>query len=437
MMLFLEEVCSNQNILAVIYFVWTIVSWVLRIVPIILIVMVSLDFAKNVMANGADAMNKNLKMVISRIISCVLCFLVPSFVTTLNTILGDFGVNYSKCFDNIANGVHVDNNSGSLIEDSGNDNKPNVNIGGGSSIKPSSGVSGGGSSSSGGSTGSSTGSNANANSSNFKTYDSYKVIKKLSNKDLKNKIVLPEKVGFGGAQSLAVVNGKILVARASVTNGSSSVLTVMNLSTKKHIVTKKYDLNHAGGMTYNANTKNVYVKLNSGSKIVRSFLAEKAISGENISLSSKDIGKLGSGLAYDSTTNKYYSNDKRSGKIYVFDEFLEYEKSFNLVVGSGKECTSSGANCQDMGAYNGIGMIIFNKFGSGSSRKMAIDFYRLSDGKYLGSYSLPGQTSNGKDFEFESIDYSGSGNNFILLGGVDGTSKDHIYTITINFDDFK
>ena len=57
MMLFLEEVCSNQNILAVIYFVWTIVSWVLRIVPIVLIVMVSLDFAKNVMANGADAMN--------------------------------------------------------------------------------------------------------------------------------------------------------------------------------------------------------------------------------------------------------------------------------------------------------------------------------------------------------------------------------------------
>ena len=444
MMLFLEEVCSNQNILAVIYFVWTIVSWVLRIVPIVLIVMVSLDFAKNVMANGADAMNKNLKMVISRIISCVLCFLVPSFVTTLNTILGDFGVNYSKCFDNIANGVHVDNNSGSLIEDSGNDNKPNVNIGGGSSVSPSSGVSGGGSSSSGGSTSSSgstttgsAGSNASTDISKLKTYKSYKVIKTLKTSDLKNKIVLPLQSGFGGSQALAVVENKVVVSRAPSRGSSWPIITVVDMTTKKHISSKKYDLSHAGGMTYNPNTKKLYVKPSSGSSSIKSLDANSVITGKSTNIVTNNVGKIGSGLAYDVVTKKYYSNDKNSGKIFVFNDKLKYEKSFNLVIGSGKKCTGSGANCQDMGAYNGIGMIIFNNSESGSKRKQAIDFYRLTDGAYLGSYSLPGYTGSNVEYEFESIDYSGSGNNFILLGGVAHTSKDHIYTITINFDDFK
>ena len=138
-MFFLEEACSNQNVLAVIYFVWTILSWVLKIVPIILIVMVSLDFAKNLLANGVDAMNKNFKVAIFRILSCILCFSVPAFVATMNTILGDFGVNYSKCLTAIANGVHVDNNSSGIDISDNDNNKPNVDIGGNSSLVPSSG----------------------------------------------------------------------------------------------------------------------------------------------------------------------------------------------------------------------------------------------------------------------------------------------------------
>lgn len=429
MMLFLEEVCSNQNILAVIYFVWTIVSWVLRIVPIVLIVMVSLDFAKNVMANGADAMNKNLKMVISRIISCVLCFLVPSFVTTLNTILGDFGVNYSKCFDNIANGVHVDNNSGSLIEDSGNDNKPNVNIGGGSSVSPSSGVSGGGSSSSGGSTGSSAGSNASTDISKLKTYKSYKVIKTLKTSDLKNKIVLSygkdRPHGYGAGQSIVTVGNRIIVTQSYTGRGHENwvknYVTILDLNTRKEVKRRFYNFYHANGMTYNPNTGKIYINLGRDHSYIYAVNANDVANGSDTNIAKKNISgtKTGSGFAYDSKTNKYYSQKISPRKMYVFDENFKLDHTFSLV-------TSPGG--QDMTAYNGIGMI--------AKSKGEIDFYRLTDGKYLGSYSLPGKSKDGISFEYESIVYSGSGNEFLVFISVKG-SKDHIYTITINFDDFK
>lgn len=433
MMLFLEEVCSNQNILAVIYFVWTIVSWVLRIVPIVLIVMVSLDFAKNVMANGADAMNKNLKMVISRIISCVLCFLVPSFVTTLNTILGDFGVNYSKCFDNIANGVHVDNNSGSLIEDSGNDNKPNVNIGGGSSVSPSSGVSGGGSSSSGGSTSSSgstttgsAGSNASTDISKLKTYQSYKVIKTLKTSDLKDKIVLSTKnrpYCYGAGQSIVVVGNRIIVTQSytCVENWSKNYVTILDLNTRKEVKTRLYEFYHANGMTYNPNTGKIYINLGYNHSYIYAVNANDVANGSDTNIAKKNISgtKTGFGFAYDSKTNKYYSQKTSPRKMYVFDENFKLDHTFSLV-------TSPGG--QDMTAYNGIGMI--------AKSRGEIDFYRLTDGKYLGSYSLPSKSKDGISFEYESIVYSGSGNEFLVFISVKG-SKDHIYTITINFDDFK
>ena len=374
-------------------------------------------------------MNKNLKMVISRIISCVLCFLVPSFVTTLNTILGDFGVNYSKCFDNIANGVHVDNNSGSLIEDSGNDNKPNVNIGGGSSVSPSSGVSGGGSSSSGGSTGSSAGSNASTDISKLKTYKSYKVIKTLKTSDLKNKIVLSygkdRPHGYGAGQSIVTVGNRIIVTQSYTGRGHENwvknYVTILDLNTRKEVKRRFYNFYHANGMTYNPNTGKIYINLGRDHSYIYAVNANDVANGSDTNIAKKNISgtKTGSGFAYDSKTNKYYSQKISPRKMYVFDENFKLDHTFSLV-------TSPGG--QDMTAYNGIGMI--------AKSKGEIDFYRLTDGKYLGSYSLPGKSKDGISFEYESIVYSGSGNEFLVFISVKG-SKDHIYTITINFDDFK
>ena len=71
-----DAVCGGADILRVIKFVWMLLDIVFFIVPIVLIVMISLDFAKNVIAGKDDEMRKNFGIVIKRIIYCVAIFLV-------------------------------------------------------------------------------------------------------------------------------------------------------------------------------------------------------------------------------------------------------------------------------------------------------------------------------------------------------------------------
>ena len=413
MMLFLEEVCSNQNILAVIYFVWTIVSWVLRIVPIVLIVMVSLDFAKNVMANGADAMNKNLKMVISRIISCILCFLVPSFVTTLNTILGDFGVNYSNCLTAIANGVHVDNNSGSLIEDSGNDNKPNVNIGGGSSVKPSSGVSGGGSSSSGGDSVLS-----KSNLSKLKSYKDVTILDTITKEESQKKVSVVGEKHIGIAQGFCVTNDYFITAQINSSN-TKALIQMYNKNSGKQIKSVTVgNFHHANGMAYNKSNDSIYVALNDGKKYLSFPLSDLKSNGK-ITSNSHQFSKSISGIAYDRIYNQYYF--AKGGRVYVADSNFKLIRTIKKI--------RSGIP-QDIGGYNGIIMVVVYL---GSSEGNAIDLYRFTDGAYLGSYKVkfPG-------WELESVDYYGTGNTFSIYFNTHGNSKNYIYnTDKINFNQLK
>jgi hypothetical protein len=67
-------------------------------VPIILIVMLSIDFAKNVVSNE-DAMKKNLQVAIKRLLYAIFLFFVPTIVSFVINGLGDFDVDYKKCLN--------------------------------------------------------------------------------------------------------------------------------------------------------------------------------------------------------------------------------------------------------------------------------------------------------------------------------------------------
>jgi len=71
-----DAVCGGADVLRVIRFIWMLLDIVFFVVPIVLIVMISLDFAKSVIAGKDDEMRKNLGIVIKRIIYCVALFLV-------------------------------------------------------------------------------------------------------------------------------------------------------------------------------------------------------------------------------------------------------------------------------------------------------------------------------------------------------------------------
>ena len=104
-MYFLIDLCTNKDALTIIHFFWKIIKLIFFIVPIIAIVMITLDFAKSVIASKEDEMKKNLNNVIKRIIYCVAVFLTPTIVSFTMNLLGETGTKYGTCLANIENGT--------------------------------------------------------------------------------------------------------------------------------------------------------------------------------------------------------------------------------------------------------------------------------------------------------------------------------------------
>lgn len=94
------EICTNPDVLRVILFIVKLLEIVFFIVPVGLIIMLMIDFGKNVMAGKEEDMKKNASIAIKRIIYCVVLFLVPTIVSFANSILGELGVDYVQCLNN-------------------------------------------------------------------------------------------------------------------------------------------------------------------------------------------------------------------------------------------------------------------------------------------------------------------------------------------------
>lgn len=97
--LVVTDPCKNIAVLKTILFVKKLINIVFILVPMVLIVMLCLDFAKNVMASAEDEMRKNLKIAIKRLIYIVCLFLVPTVVDFAMIGLGSFNTKYKTCYE--------------------------------------------------------------------------------------------------------------------------------------------------------------------------------------------------------------------------------------------------------------------------------------------------------------------------------------------------
>lgn len=98
MIFFLSEIdCGSADILRVIKFIYQLLDIVFILIPIGLILIISVDFAKNVIAGQEDEMSKNFRLTIKRIIMCVFVFLVSPIVSFVMDLLGDQGVDFAFC----------------------------------------------------------------------------------------------------------------------------------------------------------------------------------------------------------------------------------------------------------------------------------------------------------------------------------------------------
>lgn len=90
--------CGGSGVLKVLLFIKEIMGIIFIIVPIGLIVMMSIDLSKAVIASDAEEMKKTAKIVIKRIIYAIVLFSVPTIVSIFNLFLGELSSNsYAKC----------------------------------------------------------------------------------------------------------------------------------------------------------------------------------------------------------------------------------------------------------------------------------------------------------------------------------------------------
>ena len=91
--------CGGADVLRIIKFIFILLDIILFVVPMGLIIMVIVDFSKNVIAGKEDEMKKNLNIAIKRIIYCMVLFLIPTIVDFAIILVNDLGNNIGLGFD--------------------------------------------------------------------------------------------------------------------------------------------------------------------------------------------------------------------------------------------------------------------------------------------------------------------------------------------------
>ena len=90
------EACDNANVLKVVYYIKQFLDIVFILIPVVLIVIVSIDFFKAV-TSDEEGMKKNTSLIIRRLIYAAVIFLIPSLVKFSITNFVESDVGYGKC----------------------------------------------------------------------------------------------------------------------------------------------------------------------------------------------------------------------------------------------------------------------------------------------------------------------------------------------------
>ena len=105
------EICNNPNILKIIYVLKNALNLIFLFVPIVLVVLLTMDFIKNITSSNDDEIRKNVQNFIKRIAATIVLFLVPTITNLLfgivDSTLGNTNIriNYLSCWQNATEGT--------------------------------------------------------------------------------------------------------------------------------------------------------------------------------------------------------------------------------------------------------------------------------------------------------------------------------------------
>ena len=105
MMILETSICDKASFLATILFIKKLVNIISIIIPIILILLLSIDFAKAVIASDDNQMKKAQKLAIKRIIIGAVVFFVPLVVNAVFSLFDGKEVAGLSCYNNATDEV--------------------------------------------------------------------------------------------------------------------------------------------------------------------------------------------------------------------------------------------------------------------------------------------------------------------------------------------
>lgn len=107
-MFILEEAgCAYSELLPVLQIIKFILKVIQYVVPVILILMGTIDLIKAVTQGKEDDIKKGQKTLISRAIAAVIVFLVPLLVTVIMGLIGSS--DWKTCWDEAGKGYQMPN----------------------------------------------------------------------------------------------------------------------------------------------------------------------------------------------------------------------------------------------------------------------------------------------------------------------------------------
>lgn len=92
------NICSNSTVLGIIYIIKTIVNLIKFIIPMLLILMVMLDFGKGVIS-GENEPSKIIKNSANKFLAAILIFLLPTIVDFSVNIIGENSGDHNLCWN--------------------------------------------------------------------------------------------------------------------------------------------------------------------------------------------------------------------------------------------------------------------------------------------------------------------------------------------------
>ena len=98
--MYILEICEDPAILNLILFIKSLIEMISMVVPIILIVMVTIDLVKIMMGNSDKALKSATKSMLNRIIAAVIVFFVPTIVNIVLVNVEEDRVEKSACWTN-------------------------------------------------------------------------------------------------------------------------------------------------------------------------------------------------------------------------------------------------------------------------------------------------------------------------------------------------